>query len=39
MLMPKPESEILAQREGLLADLRAIVPGEGVIADNIALRA
>ena len=39
MLMPKPESEILAQREGLLSDLRAIVPGEGVIADNIALRA
>ena len=39
MLMPKPEGQILAQREGLLADLRAIVPGEGVIADNIALRA
>lgn len=39
MLMPKPEGEILAQRLGLLDDLRAIVPGEGVIADLIALRA
>ena len=38
MQMPKPEPEILAQRQGLLADLRAIVPGEGVIADDVALR-
>ncbi len=39
MLMPKPEGAILAQRQGLLTDLREIVPGEGVIADNVALRA
>ena len=39
MLMPKAEGEILAQRKDLLTDLRAIVPGEGVIADEIALRA
>ena len=39
MLMPKAEGEILAQRKDLLTDLRAIVPGEGVIADEVALRA
>ena len=39
MLMPKAEGEILVQRKDLLTDLRAIVPGEGVIADEIALRA
>jgi len=39
MLMPKAEGAILAQRKDLLTDLRAIVPGEGVIADEIALRA
>ncbi|MBT5192996.1 MAG: FAD-binding protein, partial [Rhodospirillaceae bacterium] len=39
MLMPKPEAGILAQRSDLLTDLRAIVPGEGVIADEVALRA
>ena len=38
MLMPKPEADILAQRQGLIADLRQIVSGEGVIADEIALR-
>ena len=38
MLMPKPEAEILAQRGALLADLRQIVSGEGVIADEVALR-
>ncbi len=39
MLMPKPEGEILAQRADLLDELRNIIPGEGVIADEVALRA
>ena len=33
MLMPEPDSAVIAGRESLIADLRAILPGEGVIAD------
>ena len=39
MQMPEPEAEILSQRDGFVADLRAIVPGEGVIVDETELRA
>ncbi len=39
MKMPAPEAEALAQRADLIADLRAIVPGEGVIVDDTELRA
>lgn len=39
MQMPEPEAAILSQRDGLIADLRAIVPGEGVIVDDTELRA
>ncbi len=39
MLMPAPDPAILAQRAELIADLRRIVPGEGVIADERSLRA
>jgi glycolate oxidase len=39
MQMPEPQAEILAKREDLIVALRAIVPGEGVIADNVELRA
>ena len=39
MQMPEPEAAILAQRDALIADLRAIVPGEGVIVDATELRA
>nr|MBC8239172.1 FAD-binding protein [Alphaproteobacteria bacterium] len=38
MRMPEPDADILAQRQALVAALRQIVPGEGVIADDIALR-
>ncbi|MEL3891373.1 FAD-linked oxidase C-terminal domain-containing protein [Ferrovibrio sp. MS7] len=39
MLMPAPDPKILEQREALIADLRRIVPGEGVIVDERSLRA
>ena len=39
MLMPAPEPEIIAQRLDLIAALRRIVPGEGVIADETSLKA
>jgi glycolate oxidase len=32
MRMPEPDAEVLARRERIVATLRAIVPGEGVIA-------
>jgi glycolate oxidase len=37
--MPEPDRASLAKREEIVARLRAIVPGEGVIADLDALRA
>jgi len=36
--MPAPKSEILAARDDIVAALRAIVPGEGVISDEIEMR-
>ena len=35
--MPVPDAAILARREEILAGLRAIVPGEGVISDPVQL--
>ena len=39
MRMPEPDQTALAKREQVVARLRAIVPGEGVIADQDELRA
>ncbi len=39
MRMPEPERATLEQRPRLIEELRAIVPGEGVIADQDELRA
>ncbi len=39
MQMPAPDAEILAKRDRIIAALRAIVPGEGVIATEDELRA
>ena len=36
--MPLPDAEVLAGRDGFLAALSRIVPGEGVIADEKGLR-
>lgn len=37
--MPEPDRAVLANRSRIVQDLRAIVPGEGVIADEDELRA
>ncbi|MGE0745594.1 MAG: FAD-linked oxidase C-terminal domain-containing protein [Rhodospirillales bacterium] len=39
MLMPAPDPAILARRDAIVAQLRTLVPGEGVIAARDALRA
>jgi glycolate oxidase len=39
MQMPAPDAEVLAKRDRVLAALRGIVPGEGVIATEAELRA
>jgi glycolate oxidase len=39
MRMPEPDQASLAKREEIVARLRAIVPGEGVLADQDELRA
>ena len=36
--MPEPDREILLRREGIVAAMRAIVPGEGVIAGEREMR-
>src|ERR1700758_5630581 len=36
--MPVPDAEVLARRDEIVAALRAIVPGEGVIASEPAMR-
>jgi glycolate oxidase len=36
--MPKPDADVLARRETIVAALRRIVPGEGVIASEPAMR-
>lgn len=38
MLMPKPDAGVIAKTAEIVVALRAIVPGEGVIADERALR-
>ncbi|QCO15820.1 FAD-binding protein [Azospirillum brasilense] len=39
MRMPAPDDGVIARRREIIAALRAIVPGEGVIADESELRA
>ena len=39
MRMPEPDREILARRREIIAALRAIVPGEGVIVEQDEMRA
>ena len=39
MLMPKPDADIIAKRREIIGAMQAIVPGEGVIADEDELRA
>ena len=38
MLMPKPDQSVIARRDEIVARLSAIVPGEGVIADETGMR-
>ena len=38
MLMPEPDAEVIARRQKIVEGLRAIVPGEGVIAEEDELR-
>lgn len=38
LVMPKPDAAVIAQRADIIAALRAIVPGEGVIDDTESLR-
>jgi glycolate oxidase len=39
MRMPDPDADVIARRAAIARDLRRIVPGEGVIVDEDALRA
>src|SRR5829696_3025310 len=39
MQMPEPDAEVFAKRDRIVAGLREIVPGEGVIASADELRA
>ena len=39
MRMPDPDDNVLSRRDGIVAALREIVPGEGVIAEEEGLRA
>ncbi len=36
--LPEPKADVLARRDGIIAGLKALVPGEGVIADRLRLR-
>jgi glycolate dehydrogenase FAD-linked subunit len=38
MKMPAPDASVIARKDAIAAALRAIVPGEGVIVDETALR-
>lgn len=38
LAMPEPKAEVLARRDAIAADLRAIVPGEGVVSHHDGLR-
>ena len=37
--MPEPDSAVLARRNEIIAAMRMIIPGEGVISDPLALKA
>lgn len=39
MQMPEPDRDVIARRAEIIAAMRAIVPGEGVIADDAMLKA
>ncbi|HRP79718.1 MAG TPA: FAD-binding protein, partial [Aquamicrobium sp.] len=39
LVMPAPDRKTLARREEIVADMRVIVPGEGVVAAETAMRA
>ncbi len=39
MRMPEPDAEVIARRDRIIADLTAMVPGEGVISTEDELRA
>ncbi|MBT5455342.1 MAG: FAD-binding protein, partial [Rhodospirillaceae bacterium] len=39
MQMPEPDSGVIARRADILQELRRIVPGDGVIAEQEGLRA
>jgi len=39
MLMPEPDARVIARRAEIIGELKRIVPGEGVIAEQEALRA
>ena len=39
MLMPEPDAGVIARRAEIIAELKRIVPGDGVIAEQEALRA
>lgn len=39
MQMPEPDRDVIARRADIIAAMRAIVPGEGVIADDAMLKA
>jgi glycolate dehydrogenase FAD-linked subunit len=39
MLMPEPDREVLANRADFVGQLRRLLPGEGVVADEVGLRA
>ncbi|MBX3524058.1 MAG: FAD-binding protein, partial [Xanthobacteraceae bacterium] len=36
--MPAPDTSVLSRREAIVSALREIVPGEGVIANDVAMR-
>ena len=38
MKMPEPDADVLARRDRIVAALRALVPGEGVIAGEREMR-
>src|SRR5437667_12586415 len=38
VIMPAPDTQVLARREAIVRVLRSIVPGEGVIAAEAAMR-
>jgi glycolate oxidase len=39
LVMPAPDRKTLARREEIVADMRVVVPGEGVVAAETAMRA